>query len=90
MITFLQILFIGFLVGTALKSFQIRTSWAGSFLQAIVVVLLFLMGISIGSNSEIVSSLLNLGALAFLIAVLSILMSALLAILLKKITSRFL
>ncbi len=73
-------MFFGVLVGLLLKQLNFLQKISKTISYTIYL-LLFLLGISVGANKEIVSNLANLGGLAFVIALAGVLGSAVMALL---------
>jgi len=81
--TFLMFLVVGFILG-AIRKWSEKTVKINEKLQTIgVIILLFLMGLSIGMNKNLIYKFSEMGLKAFIFAFLSVLFSVLLLILLS-------
>ena len=77
MFTVIGIMFIGIGIGYLLRRNSL--SWIGKVITALIWLLLFLLGIEVGHNEQIIRSLPTLGMEAFLIAIVCVLGSCLAA-----------
>ena len=86
-----MLILLGFLFGGVLTGYLLRRwriTWTGKVTMALIWLLLFLLGVEVGCNRELIRSLPTLGAEAALIAVVCALGSCLAAMLLWRWTSR--
>lgn len=74
----------GIPLGYALRTRQTAVRWANRALSSIIYILLFLMGISLGGNVDLVARLSELGLSGILIGLCCAAGSALVALLLHK------
>lgn len=70
MFTVIGIMFLGIIAGYLLRN-QKQLRYTGRFISYTIFLLLFLLGISVGNNEEIVNNLPGIGGKAFLIAAIS-------------------
>ncbi len=77
------ILFLGIMVGYIIRRKHLSIK-IDSYLVISVVILLFLIGMNLGSNGEIIQNLLILGIQSFMLAIASILGSALMAYIISR------
>lgn len=70
MFTVIGIMFLGIIAGYLLRN-QKQLRYTGRFISYTIFLLLFLLGISVGNNEEIVNNLPGIGGKAFLIATIS-------------------
>lgn len=82
--TILLCLFLGTLLGAALRNRRILLKWIDRGAITAVYLLLFLLGISIGSNQAAMNALARLGLQALLLSLGGVAGSILLAILLER------
>lgn len=86
-----MIAILGFLIGGVLVGWLLRArrfTFLGRILSVVVLLLLFSLGIEIGSSPDVMQNLPSLGGSAVVIALFSILGSVLLAWLLYKYVTR--
>lgn len=76
----------GVLSGYLLRRF--RVGWVGKFVTLLIWVLLFLLGVEVGGNDEVIGNLPTLGVEGAIIALSSIIGSCLMAMLLWKFAKR--
>lgn len=67
MVTLIAVMFLGILLGYALRR-QAWTTALPRMISAVIFILLFLMGFSIGANKGLLSQLASLGGQAFVIS----------------------
>lgn len=79
MLTVLAIMFGGMVVGYFIRNKPVWVKLNDRFTMWAIYLLLFLMGISIGSNKTIISNLANLGVTALIITVGTVLGSIIVA-----------
>jgi len=84
LLLFLVLAAIGYFVGSKLRSHQSLTKWSGHVQTAAIMVLIFTMGVRMGSNEEVIGNLSSIGLISAVLAVIVMTASAFSAFLVRK------
>ncbi len=84
LILFLFLACIGYFLGSRLRNHRSLTVWTGHFQTGAIVLLIFSMGLRMGSNEEVIGNLASIGLLSAMLAVLVMAVSAVSATLVRK------
>lgn len=66
LILYLSVTFIGFIIGSKVRSHRDRFSWTSRVQMVALIVLVMVMGMRMGSNEEVIANLSTIGISAFL------------------------
>ena len=84
LLLFLVLAAIGYFVGSKLRGYQNLTRWTGHVQTGAIMVLIFTMGVRMGSNEEVVENLSSIGLISAALAVIVMIASAISAFIVRK------
>ena len=84
LLLFLVLAAIGYFVGSKLRGYQNLTRWSGHVQTGAIMVLIFTMGVRMGSNEEVVENLSSIGLISAALAVIVMIASAISAFIVRK------
>lgn len=84
LLLFLVLAAIGYFVGSKLRGYQNLTRWSGHVQTGAIIVLIFTMGVRMGSNEEVVENLSSIGLISAALAVIVMIASAISAFIVRK------
>lgn len=84
LLLFLVLAAIGYFLGSKLRGHQSLTKWSGHVQTAAIMILIFTMGVRMGSNEEVIGNLSSIGLISAALAVMVMAASALSAFLVRK------
>lgn len=84
LLLFLVLAAIGYFVGSKLRSYQNLTRWSGHVQTAAIMILIFTMGLRMGSNEEVIGNLSSIGLISAALAVIVMAASAVSAFVIRK------
>lgn len=84
LLLFLVLAAIGYFVGSKLRGYQNLTRWSGHVQTGAIMVLIFTMGVRMGSNEEVIENLSSIGLISAALAVIVMIASAISAFIVRK------
>jgi len=75
LVLYLGIILVGYFLGSRLRNVRDRLAWTGRVQTVAIVILVFVMGLRIGANKEVVSNLDTIGLYAFIMTLAVIIMT---------------
>ena len=84
LLLFLILAAIGYFVGSKLRRYQQLTRWSGHIQTAAIMILIFTMGLRMGSNEEVIGNLRSIGLISAALAVIVMAASAFSAFMVRK------
>ncbi len=84
LLLFLVLAAIGYFVGSKLRGYQNLTRWSGHVQTGAIMVLIFTMGVRMGSNEEVIENLSSIGLISAALAVIVMIASAISAFIIRK------
>ncbi len=84
LLLYLVLAAVGYFIGSKLRSCQNLTKWSGHVQTTVIVILIFAMGLTMGSNEEVIGNLSSIGLISAALTIIVMTASAFSAFIVRK------